>query len=387
MNYETATEAASRLGVTVRAIQKWAKEGKIKGAKKIGRDWLIPAGSVKPNEKFGKTNKNVFSFPMISGYFGGDFEEYIGSLETEEEKAMARCEYYYITADFEKCTIEAEMYMDFENPVLSATAAIFCLFSNICKGHINKSLHAYEQLKSILKKALADEEKRKNFAEVLVCIQTAELQLQLPFEQSAEMREYIKYLNKGEMAYGCYLMACCEYASKEYQKALGIADLALALCGDEYVISKIYLHLVAAMTCINLMETEKAQKHVEEAYRLSSPHSFIMPFVENYNLLGGLIENAFKLEHPEFYSKIIQCSKQYNLFLYEFRGKLGNKPITASLTNTELTIAMLYSRRWRVKEIAAHLHLSERTVTNYISYIYDKLQINSKRELEKYMIV
>ena len=42
-------------------------------------------------------------------------------------------------------------------------------------------------------------------------------------------------------------------------------------------------------------------------------------------------------------------------------------------------------KRERKKEIASHLHLSERTVTNYISYIYDKLHINSKKELEKYM--
>lgn len=389
VNYETASQAAARLGVTVRAIQKWAKEGKIQDAKKIGRDWMIPTDAVRPGEKDGKSKKekDFLSFPLMRGYSGLDFEKYISSLRSEEEKAMARCEYYYIISDFEKCTIEAEMYMDSDNSALRAMAATFCVFSNICKGHINKSFHAYELMKSTLKKSLSEEENKNNLASVILCAETVGLQLQLPVEKSVGVGEYIKFFKNGVMAYACYLKSYGEYMEKRYERALGISQLALNLCEDEYVISKIYLHLISSMSCINLLETEIAQSHIEEAYKLASPHSFIMPFVENYNLLGGLIENAFKLAHPEFYAKIIQQSKQYNSFLYEFYGKLGDKPVAASLTNTEFTIAMLYSRRWRVKEIASHLHLSERTVTNYISYIYDKLNINSKRELEKYMIL
>ena len=56
------------------------------------------------------------------------------------------------------------------------------------------------------------------------------------------------------------------------------------------------------------------------------------------------------------------------------------------LTPTEFTIAMLYSRNWRAKEIAAHMHISERTVTNYIQVIYEKLNINGRKELEKYVM-
>lgn len=44
MQFENAQQAAVRLGVTVRAIQKWAKEGRLPGAEKVGREWLIPAG-------------------------------------------------------------------------------------------------------------------------------------------------------------------------------------------------------------------------------------------------------------------------------------------------------------------------------------------------------
>lgn len=39
MKFESAASAANRLNCTVRAIQKWAKEGKIPCAYKDGRDW------------------------------------------------------------------------------------------------------------------------------------------------------------------------------------------------------------------------------------------------------------------------------------------------------------------------------------------------------------
>ena len=47
---------------------------------------------------------------------------------------------------------------------------------------------------------------------------------------------------------------------------------------------------------------------------------------------------------------------------------------------------MLYSRGWRVAEIAGHLELSERTVKRIISDIYEKLDITSRGELNKYML-
>ena len=42
-NYETVRQAALRLGVTERTIQLWAKSGQLAGARKVGRDWMIPA--------------------------------------------------------------------------------------------------------------------------------------------------------------------------------------------------------------------------------------------------------------------------------------------------------------------------------------------------------
>lgn len=45
MNTLTVAEAARRAGVSPEWIRKLCAQGRIKGAKKHGRDWAIPAGA------------------------------------------------------------------------------------------------------------------------------------------------------------------------------------------------------------------------------------------------------------------------------------------------------------------------------------------------------
>ncbi len=388
MNFETADKAASRLGVTVRAIQKWAKEGKIPYSHKVGRDWMIPTTAARPGSATAKKQKSmVFSaYPIMNFCSGEKIEDYMSSLRTEEEKAMARIEYYYMTGEIKKCTLEAEPLLGIDNLEVRAVAAVYCIFSNLSRGHLNKSRHASKIIQKIIEENISGKIENSLIAICVFSALAAKFQLQLPFEGIPEMKDYVRFLDSGMRAIGCYLLAYKEYLEKRYEKSLGISETALCFCERNYIIPKIYLHIVSAMSYINLMETEEAKKHMEKAIALAYPYEIIMPFVEHYNLLGGLIENALKVEYPDYYNKIIQYSKQYNISWYKVYNNNSETPVADNLTNTEFTIAMLYSRNWRVKEIASHMHLSERTVTNYISYVYDKLQINSKRELEKYML-
>ncbi|WP_026517434.1 AAA family ATPase [Butyrivibrio sp. MC2021] len=80
-------EKASEWGITIRAVNKLCKEGKVKGAKKIGRDWIIPDDATKPED--GR---------VVSG-------KYIKTVSQKEKKPLpigisdyirAKSEYYYV---------------------------------------------------------------------------------------------------------------------------------------------------------------------------------------------------------------------------------------------------------------------------------------------------
>ena len=67
-------------------------------------------------------------------------------------------------------------------------------------------------------------------------------------------------------------------------------------------------------------------------------------------------------------------------------NKETNNIVTNKLNTLEFTIAMLFNRNWKIKEIAYHMNMSERTIKNYLSIIYEKLDISSRKELRNYLI-
>lgn len=48
MKYITVPEAAAAWGASEPRIRQWLVDGRIKGAEKVGRDWLIPASAERP---------------------------------------------------------------------------------------------------------------------------------------------------------------------------------------------------------------------------------------------------------------------------------------------------------------------------------------------------
>jgi hypothetical protein len=48
MNYISAAQAAEKWGITVKRVQVLCRENRIQDVERIGREWLIPNGAVKP---------------------------------------------------------------------------------------------------------------------------------------------------------------------------------------------------------------------------------------------------------------------------------------------------------------------------------------------------
>ena len=82
MKYETVKEAAERLGVTARTVQKWAAAGKIPGAMKAGRDWQIPVQKEEGAKKC--TRRKHIPMPLLNSAFPlGQCTRYIEKMEDE----------------------------------------------------------------------------------------------------------------------------------------------------------------------------------------------------------------------------------------------------------------------------------------------------------------
>lgn len=51
MDFMTTRDAAEKWGLTNRMVQHYCKEGKIIGAEKMGKMWLLPKNTNKPVDK------------------------------------------------------------------------------------------------------------------------------------------------------------------------------------------------------------------------------------------------------------------------------------------------------------------------------------------------
>lgn len=65
MEYMTVREAAKKWEVSVRLIQRLCAEGRIDGASKSGNAWVIPAGTVKPQDPRRKKEETVYGNPVF----------------------------------------------------------------------------------------------------------------------------------------------------------------------------------------------------------------------------------------------------------------------------------------------------------------------------------
>ncbi len=401
--FETVQEAAERLGLTVRAIQKQAAAGKIPGAEKHGRAWMIPKGSEisapdaensretgEPVEESRRIPPEIFArvgLPLInSAYTPGKVKEHIEAMEDEDNRRIALAEYHLFSGRYEEATGIVEPYMDNHDPVLRFSATVIAMFANIGSGHIHLAHFAMNQMHNQLEKGLKDDVPLRYHAISIVVAIAASVRLHLPLPHVESAEKYIRYLFDGMKLYACYILAYRAYLKNDYLKCLHTAELPLCMMGKQYPIAEIYLHIAAAMALVNMKRVEEAYVHIDSAWKLAAPDGIIQPFAEHHGLLQGMIERYFKKNDPKVFDKIIALTATFRAGWRKVRDPAAEEDAAEHLSTAEFMVAMLYTRGWTVREIAEHLELSERTISNRISDIFSKLGVKNKKELGLLML-
>ncbi len=396
MDFQSVNEAALRFGVTDRAVQKWAKDGKILGAKKIGRSWLIPIDATAPDttptsdlktENI-KPQKRT-PMPLLNGSFEtGKCMEFINSIEDDDDRTVAMGEYYYFTGQCDKAVSTIEPYLDSSNEVLRYSASLICLFAALSASHTHLAIFALKSLQKLCEQGFLNKNDLPQTHSIGVfTATTAHVLLDIPIDESMPaLDSCLRFLPGGIKMQACYVLAHNAYLEGKYVRALTIADMILALSPCEYPISSIYVHLVAAMALMKLKRPDDAKQRMQKAWDIAKKDGFIEPFVEHHGLLQGMIEVFFKKDYPHEYSRIVNGVNIFADGWRKIHNLYAEYEVTDKLTTTEFIVAMLYGHGWSVKEIASHMELSARTVTNYISTIYSKLYINDKKGLLKYIL-
>jgi LuxR family maltose regulon positive regulatory protein len=142
---------------------------------------------------------------------------------------------------------------------------------------------------------------------------------------------------------------------------------------------------------------ELAETTLREAVALASPGGWVRPFVEAGPVMAQMLEHLdLEGDDEGFVRRVLTASESAGAEAptkvlpspaaepaaaarREQPVSSGRPPLDA-LTDRELDILELLQERLYNKEIAAKLHISTHTVNYHLKHIYQKLDVNSRRQ-------
>ena len=333
--------------------------------------------------------KHTTRVPMLlmsSAFPLGRCIEFIESIDDVPQKEMAYAEYYYFSGRHEKAVEYAEMYLNCEDIMLKLSASLIYTFANLSLDRIHSARFGLERLKEYLKEAMLEETDKKTRACCVFVATAAHTLLHIPVGDLPPLAEYLSEFTKGMQLWGAYVLAHKAYLVKDYQRSLGIVQTCLMTCSKVYPIAMIYLNLVVAMDLMNLKETDKAKVYFMKVWGISRPDNLIEGIGEHHGLLQGLIEACMKKDYPEDYERIIDITYKFSAGWRRIHNPDTNEDVADNLTTTEFTIAMLANRGWTNKEISEYLEITPRTVKQHLTCVFNKLNIENRKQLKNFML-
>lgn len=395
MDYITAREAAGKLGVSGRSINYHLVAGRIPGAVKKGKLWLIPANAQRPADKRRRGPALLEQVLPLSDDLNAIIAatsaplpahnpdailEYAGD---ERVRRQYEAELAYLRGDF------AQTMRCFYQTEGDDAAKLRACTSTVAAAISTGDYHAYTQMEAYLKRYVKPHPGGNISAFAELALATAAVSCIAPNMAPEWLKEGdLSPISLQTRAYALYLRAKYLQCTGRYEAMLAVSQAALFLSEPEHGNSQtgLYLRLCCAMACHALGQEEEARRHLLTAMGIALPHGFITPFAEIVAALGGLVEQCLEREYPACTDAVLGQWKRTFANWITFHNQFTKDNITHILTLREYHIAVLISRRVPYAKVAEQHCVSVGRLKNIIQEIYGKLYISSRTQLAKYVL-
>ena len=169
-------------------------------------------------------------------------------------------------------------------------------------------------------------------------------------------------------------------AQGAYAKVIGRSTGQLAVCeAMHYALVALHIRIQTAASYEMLGKSGEAHAWLSKALSDAAPDGFVIPFVENYDLLQPILAREIK---SDLIVKIIELGEAAKV-----RKAANTRPgVFDALTQREFEIVKLMAQRLSNREIAERLFLSEGSVKQYVNQIYSKLHIEGDTRTKRKQI-
>ena len=397
----TVKQAAEKWGVTPRRVQELCKEGKIKGAQRWERTWMIPAHAVLPSTAKGDIphmpmpKKSPF-LDMTNIYnTEGDADGRAAMLENNPEAfALLEAQLAYRRGEIYKVYDHARYF-------LSAHSGFYAILGGgmllalcaIWRGDMELWVEAKRHICS----APCESEVQRDMISLALAIVDSSVY------DNKDYPEWFKRGNFEALPPDAHPAAKVFYTKYLYMSAFGIASKQIDFEGiqglalmrlipktiepmisqavvDKTILPEIFLRLSCAVAYYNSGDREHAIVHMDKAIALALADRLYGVLVEYVRHFDGLLEERIALVDPSAVENIKELYGVYSVGWSKLSGAVRNRNIAANLTAREREVAKLVTFGFTSKEIASMLYIAESTVKQTVLRVVQKTGVKDRSE-------
>ncbi len=399
MDYIGIEDAAKKWGLSKRFVQRLCANGRIEGATRLGRAWMIPKNARKPVD--GRTKaaraENDADMPLprktpflyMSDLYStpGTADEVGEGLSyNHEAQVLFRAEVAYSRGEIDKVYDIASYLLNKHSGFYAVISAGMLLAQcAIWKGDINMWRKAKVHIAEAPAKSDLDRDAMQ------LAISAVDIMLYNvenfpewfkkgsfePLHKDAYPAAkvyYAKYLyafgyavamglHRVQGTEGLYIMSVISYA---------VEPMISWARANNTVMSEIYLRLTCAAIYHNCGKETDAIYHIDKAIELALPDKFYGVLAEYCRALDSLMEKRLSLIDENAWKEVKKLYKIYNEGWSKLSGAVRGKNILTTLSNKEREVAKLAAFGMSNPEIAEKLHMSLSAVKQAIRIVMEK---------------
>ena len=399
MDYISIDEAAKKWGLSKRFVQLLCSNGRIEGATRLGRAWMIPHDAKKPID--GRTKaarskrdgdmplprKTPFLYMTDLYNTPGTADDVGESLAfNHEARVLFEAEVAYSRGEIDK-VYDIANYLLHKHSGFYAIQSAGMLLAQcaIWKGDINM----WRRAKVHIAEASAKNDDDRDAMQIAISAVDIMIYNVESFPEwfkkgrfdpihkdayPAAKVYYAKYLyafgyavamglHRVEGTQGLYIMSVISYA---------VEPMISWARANNTIMAEIYLRLTCAAIYHNCGKEEDAIYHIDKAIELALPDKFYGVLAEYCRALDTLMEKRLSLVDENAWKEVKKLYKIYNEGWSKLSGAVRGKTILTTLSDKEREVAKLAAFGMSNTEIADNLHLSLSVVKQAVRIVSEK---------------
>lgn len=403
MEYLNITDTAEKWGITPRRLQTLCLNGKIEGATRFGKAWMIPKDAQKPidgrtkasrSNKYDQLDKNMplprkTPFLHMTDLYSvpGTADEAVAALEGNvEAQILLEAEIAYSRGDIEKVYDNAYYLLHKHSGLYAVISAGMLLgLCAIWRGDLNM----WRQAKIHIAEAPAKSDADRDIMSFSITAIDSILYDVSSFPEWFKLGRFEPLHNDAlpaaKVFYAKYLYAVGYALATKQLELQGVQGLALITMipntiepmisqavADNSVIAEIYLRMTCAAIYYTGGNNEQAIYHIDRAVALAIPDKLFGILAEYGRTLDSLLEQRISMIDADAWIKVRDLFKIYMAGWTKLSGSVRGKKLATTLSPKEREVAKLAAFGFKNGQIAQTLNMSLSAVKQAVTNVSNK---------------